>query len=172
MVETRDSEFDKWQKEFIALDPDYKLSWLIMQTGHMLWWARRKELARFHSHPTQIAILFAAQALGNRTTPAEISRFLLREPHTISITLSKMERDGLITKVKDLDRKNLIRIALTDKGREAYKKSAERESIHRIMSYLSDEERRQLRSCLRKLLGEALRELRYDREGPFPLFDE
>jgi len=42
--------------------------------------------------------------------------------------------------VKDLDRKNMIRVALTEKGREAIHNARKMESIHKIMSSLTKEE--------------------------------
>ena len=66
-----------------------------------------------------------------------------------------MEKQGLVRKVKDLDRKNLVRVVLTEKGREAYYHSTKRESIHQIMSFLSEEERQQLRHCLQTLRDKA-----------------
>jgi len=78
-----------------------------------------------------------------------------------------MEKEGLIRKVKDLDRKNLIRVVVTEKGQRAYEQSTKREVIHRIMSSLSEEERQQLSSCLQKLRSKALAEFDMERP-PFP----
>ena len=114
------------------------------------------------------AVLFAIQAIGEEATPAEIARWLFREPHSISELLSRMERDGLVRRVKDLCRKNLVRIVLTEKGREVYHKSTKRELVCEIMSSLSEEERQQLRSCLQKLRDKALKELRIEHGIPFP----
>jgi DNA-binding MarR family transcriptional regulator len=78
-----------------------------------------------------------------------------------------MEKDGLIKKVKDLDRRNLVRVALTEKGKEALRQSSKRESIHRIMSGLSQEERRQVKTSLQKLWNKAMEELGGESEAPF-----
>jgi len=73
--------------------------------------------------------LFVVQSTRERATPSEISRWLLREPHSTSGLITRMEKDGLVTKVDDLERKNMLRVAMTEKGREAYEKSTDRESI-------------------------------------------
>ena len=52
------------------------------------------------------------QVIGYRVTPAEISRRLLRESHSISQILNRMENKGLVRWVKDLERKNLVRLIL------------------------------------------------------------
>lgn len=129
--------------------------------------AREKELFQIGLTPEQAAVLFVVQSTGPRVTPADISRYLLREPHSVSGLLSRMEKDGLIKKVKDLERKNLVRVALTEKGEDAYRQSSKRESIHRIMSGLSKEERQQVRASLEKLWNKALEELGGDSKAPF-----
>jgi DNA-binding MarR family transcriptional regulator len=79
-----------------------------------------------------------------------------------------MEKKGLITKVKDSDRKNMWRVALTEKGQNAYRQSVKRESIHAAMSSLSEKERLQLGSYLEKLRDCALTQLVRDMKPPFP----
>ena len=51
-------------------------------------------------------------------------------------------------KVKDLNRKNLIKVVLTEKGEEAYRWSREMKTVRNIMSSLSDKEKKNLRGCL------------------------
>ncbi len=120
---------------------------------------RRNELRKYNLSNGRSLILFAIQSLGDKATPAEISRKVLREPHGISETLIRMEKEGLIRKINDLRRKNQVRIVLTQKGIEAYNKSSIRESIHEIMSNLSDEEEQQLTSLLQKIKVIALQNL-------------
>ena len=69
--------------------------------------------------------------------------------------------------LKDLERKNMVRVATTKKGQELYKQSNKRESIHRIMAALSEEECQQLIGCLTRLHTAALKEIGVDHEIPF-----
>jgi len=149
-------------------DEDYRVWTLLAQTRALLFMARGRELIQYDISPRQAAALFAIQALGNKATPAEVSRWLCREPHTVSSLLSRMEGEGLVRKTKDLDRANLVRITLTEKGKEVYAQSLKRESIHEIMSSLSKEDCRQLSSCLEKLRDKALLELGKRKKPPFP----
>ena len=116
----------------------------------------------------EAALLFLIKAIGDKATPAEITRWFIRESHTVSETLSRMESKGLVRKVKDLERKNLVRVILTEKGEQAYNQADKRESIHQIMASLSKEQRQQLKSCLEILREEALKELGIDRKAVFP----
>jgi DNA-binding MarR family transcriptional regulator len=70
-----------------------------------------------------------------------------------------MESGGLIRKVKDLNRKNLVRIEVTEKGHALYLKTRGQESIDSVMSLLSEGEKKQLWSLLVKLRERAISEL-------------
>lgn len=130
---------------------------LMAQARDAVMKARRKELTRYHISPCQSAVLYYIQAIGEKAAPAEISRGIFRESHSISEILGRMEKQGLLRRVKDLSRKNMVRVELTEKGFEACNHSEKRASIDKIFSALSKEERQQLRSYLERLRDKALR---------------
>jgi len=144
-------------KNFSSTDRDYNLWVLLNQARDAVLKARQKELQRYNISASRAAAVFVIEAIGDKARPAEISRKLFREPHTISGLLSRMEKKGLVRRLKDLDKKNLIRVVLTKKGREAYHQSTKRESIHQIMSSLSEEQQQQLASSLQTLRDAALK---------------
>ncbi len=148
-------------------DLDYELWWLILHTRRSMRRLREKELFQYEITPERAGVLYAIHVIGERATPAEISRFLLREPHSISNLINRMKAEGLVKKERDLDKKNLVRVALTDKGREAYKQTAKRDSIHEVISSLSEEERKLLRALLEKLCLKTLKELGVTRKPIF-----
>lgn len=150
-----------------SADQDYALWLLLLKVRRCISKARGKELSLYGITPEQAGVLFIVQALNNRTTPAEISRLTFREPHTVSVLISRMEEKGLIKKVKDMDRKNMIRIVITEKGEQAYSQSSQRTPIHNIMSALSEAERHQLMSLLQRLSDRALKELGEYYKPPF-----
>ncbi len=149
-------------------DKDYELWVLLAQAREAMYKARQHELRRCNLSPRQSAVLFIIRAIGDKATPAEISRGLFRESHTISEILSRMEKQGLLKKVRDLDRKNLVRIELTEKGSEAYNQAIKRDSIHTIVSALSDEERRQFSSTSKAIRDRAIQESGKELRTPFP----
>jgi DNA-binding MarR family transcriptional regulator len=75
-----------------------------------------------------------------------------------------MARRGLVKKVKDLDRKNLVRVVMTEKGKKTYELSTKRGPIHRIMSSLDPAEKKEFREQLVKLLAKARKEIGLDRD--------
>ncbi len=155
-------------ESLLSEDQGYELWWLILHMRRAMYKARTRELLQYGITPEEAAVLLVVRSIGQRATPAEISRWLLREPHSVSGLLRRMEKKGLLKRVKDLERRNLIRVTITKKGREAYNQSTERGSIHRIVSAISKEDCQKMKVCLEKLWVKALEELGTDYKPPFP----
>lgn len=155
-------EYDDIAKYYSYSDPDHDLWMFLTHTRYAIYRARERELQRYGISPEQVGVLFIIQALENKGTPSEISRYIMRQPHTVSALIDRMEEKGLVKKYNDLEKRNLVRVSITDKGFQAYELSKKRGPIHRIMAVLTDDERSQLRELLRKLQGEARRELGLD----------
>jgi len=64
--------------------------------------ARGNELRKFGISRMQATVLFWLKTMNGSVTPAELSRLLFREPHTVFSLLNRMEKQGLVKKVKDL----------------------------------------------------------------------
>jgi len=149
-------------------DHDYNVWLLLHHTWRAMFKARERELHAFKITPEQAEVLLAAQALGANSTPANISRSTLREPHTISGIIDRMVGKGLITKNKDMERRNLVRIELTEKGKEAYTLSTRRRAIFDVMSELDSTERRMFCCMLERLQTKALKVLGVEERPAFP----
>ncbi len=156
--------------EFKA-DKDYNTWMLLSQIYKLVHKARVQELLKYDITPEQAGILFstkAAEAFGHDKTLTTISRFTVLEPHSVSEILSRMEKNGLITKTKGT--RNVLSINITEKGQHAYELSTKREPIRDVMSCLSEGERQQLDRLLKKLLRVAIRETTKP-IGPPPISD-
>jgi MarR family multiple antibiotic resistance transcriptional regulator len=143
----------------VSNDDDYELWRLLNITREVINSARDKELDEHGITSRQVAVLYAIHIIGENATPAEISRFLRREPNTISVILNRMADKGLIKQSKDLPKRNMIRINITPKGKEAFQLACNRRSIHRIFANLSHEENKQMETLLNKLLSKAYKEV-------------
>ena len=143
-------------RDYLSGDEFYDLWILLRRTGHIVHKARDRELSPYGLSGVRAAVLNLVRVLKKKATPAEISRQLLREDHTISHLLTKMEKEGFVKKIRDLDRKNVVRVVLTKKGRTAYKQSTKRENIHKVMDVLSEEECRQMMMYLKRILDRAV----------------
>lgn len=140
------------------------------QARYLTFRAREKELERYAISHEQEQILFVVRVLGPKATPAEISRILFYRPHAISLIVDRMVEKGLVKKSNDLAARNWVRVALTDKGREAYQLTVKRGPIHRIFSTLDERERKEFRGYLEKIMAKARKELNLDHDD-LPLSD-
>ena len=78
--------------------------------------------------------------------------------------------DSLQTHLDLLEAVEIVqfREAMTEKGEQAYRQSIKREVIHRIVSSLSEEQRRHLSDALEILWARAREELRIEKRPLFP----
>jgi len=134
--------------------------------------AREKELNKYGVTPSHSAVLYAINSIGSSVTISKLSKWLLREPHSISAILNRMEKAGLIKVSKgkgSIGARSIVRITITNKGKQVYGKVIQRESTHQILSVLSEEERLQLKSLLLKLRDRAISSLWVKHtKPPFP----
>lgn len=155
-------------KEPNHYEEEFKL-WVMLEQAHSaVFAAREKDLAQYKTSPMKAAVLFIVQQIGNEATPAEIARWILRKSHTVSGLLDRMEKDGLIIRKKNLPKKNLVRVTLTDKGKRTLRNSMKRESIRRIFAAVpKKEDRQQLYTQLEKLRAKGLKLSGFPKP-PFP----
>jgi DNA-binding MarR family transcriptional regulator len=140
-------------------DSDYELWTMIIHATDLIYDIREKELARYGITPRQAGILTVLDDFGGNVKLADIAQVSNREPNSISTLVQRMERNGLVTKQRDQQRKNVIRVSLTSKGEEVLPLVSNRRSLHRIFSSLSDEEIAQVKASLNKLMARGLLEL-------------
>ena len=159
-------------KDSLFSDEEYNI-WLILGHIHQaLTKARERELHPHDITPEQADTLFCVQVLNDEATLNTLSRCMIREHHTVTALINRMEGKGLVNKgIPATNRKTSTKVKLTKRGKKAYKVAADRKSIHRAMSVLSAEEKEQLRRILEKLRHAALKELAviHDPIGPPPM---
>lgn len=148
--------------KYLEKDKEFKLWWLFNRTRDAMFKVRTRELRKAGISVRKAGALLIIKVLGDRAILSEIARWMFKEPHSVSGLVNRMEEEGLVKRVKDLEKKNLVRVEMTEKGQQAYEYSVERETLHRVMSALSEEERDQFGSCLVKLRNKALEDLATD----------
>lgn len=147
----------------------YELWWLISQAQGALEKLRARELRRHGITPWQASILFLVGVLGNEATPVNMSRFIQHKPHSVSELLTRMAKQGLIRKVRDLSRKNQVRVELTEKGEEARSHVCELSALYQAFGAAgSNDECRRLKASLQAIRDFAIKELGEQKELPFP----
>jgi DNA-binding MarR family transcriptional regulator len=147
------------------LDDYYRLWLLLSQTRSAIFKARHKKLGKY-VHFNQAAALVTIWALNGTATPATLSRHLFLEPHSVSELIVRMEKKGLVTKSREKERGNVVRISITEKGRKICSDVVQADFIRSIMSAISREQREQLRETLTILFSQALKVLGMEEEMP------
>ena len=80
---------------------------------------RNRELKELGITRCQATLFFAMRSAGEKATIAELARWTGQKPHGLSALVGRLEAQGLVERVRDLERKNLVRVQLTEKGRVA-----------------------------------------------------
>lgn len=159
----------KEEPPLIPIDEDYTLWVLLNQVSNGMARAREKEVRPFGISAIQSAVMYLVKGMNGIATPTELSKWLLREPNTVSQLLIRMEKQGLVKRVRRPKDTGLVRVALTKKGEQVFRQHDEsRKVIHKILSCLSQEEREFLWSIMQRLREKALEELVVKLDLPFP----
>lgn len=140
----------------LSEDWNYKLWVLLNQTRDAIYHVRQRRLQACDVTLEQAAVLFIVDMHGGRTTPTQISRWLLRRHHTVLGILDRMQKRGLLERSKGLKNKNQVEVTMTEKGWQTLDDAANIEGLRNTMACLSDEDRHQLVSSLTKLRSSAL----------------
>jgi DNA-binding MarR family transcriptional regulator len=149
-------------------DPDYQLWVLLQQARDAANKVREREMARYGLTAIQAAIIFVASSHGGRVTSATISDWLMREQHTVSSTLSRMEKIGLIRKVKNNEKHGELTVHLTDKGRAAFTKIQNIQTVRDFFSDIPEGERKKLFAQLKSIRDKALDQLFQGKKALYP----
>jgi len=113
--------------------------------------AREIELSRVQVSLIQAMVLHILKIASEPLTPTRLARMLCREPHSMSALIDRMEKQGLVQKKHDLSRKNLVRVVLTPKGEEAFRRQRSMNVVPSITATLTKQERQALASCADKM---------------------
>ena len=133
---------------------NFALWLLICKVSHDIILLRQRELAQYDIPERQLHVLRTIQRIGPNPTLTEVAKQVERQVHVISKQVKRMEDDGLLNRVKNTPKKNVLRLELTEKGLELIKVADKSRSIDSIFSSLSDEDRQHLELTLDKILVE------------------
>ncbi len=137
----------------------YPLWVALTRTHYFLRKLREKELKKMGlsmAQSTVLAIIHRSESETFDATPAEIAKRLLKAPSTTTELIDRMVDQGMVKKVQDLDRKNMVRVEMTESGRELYYRSIEVEYFKKIFSKLTVKRRQRLVSYLDTLAESAM----------------
>lgn len=139
---------------------EHALAWIFSDANDAIMLLRERELLPYKLSSVQSAILYILVNAEGPVTPARISRFFFRTPHSVSSILTRMEAKNLIKKTKNLNKKNLVRITITQKGRKVLAPTANRKAYETTFGKLSAKQRKELMEISKFLLTEAKKQIK------------
>lgn len=137
---------------------------LLGETVDTLYRVASKNFCPLGVSPEQARVLLIIATSPSPPTRIDISRIVGRKPHTVTGMLNRMQRAGLIRRIKDDENQKLVTVVMTKKGREMWKRALQPQLDTRLTSFLSSGEFAQLDKILEKLRNAALKEL--EEAGP------
>jgi DNA-binding MarR family transcriptional regulator len=133
-------------------DNSYEIWNMIGSIHHSVSLIRQQELKEHRIPVRQLYVLRAIRDLGPDATLFDIAKRVERQPHVISRQTVLMEKDGLIQRKRETPKSNRLNLKLTPKGLNIIQAAQKNESIEAIFSSLSEEDRRQAKLILKKIL--------------------
>lgn len=154
------------KREIFKLDDRTRNLYALMsQTHDTIRSANELELDQYGVNEAQTRILFMLTQEKKGMTLNEMSRWILRKFNSISTLVNRMEKKGLVKKSKNLSN-GKVYIVMTPKGSELFERINER-AIYLIFTVLSEEEKKELHSMLKRLRIEGRKLLGLDFKPPF-----
>jgi DNA-binding MarR family transcriptional regulator len=150
----------------VQTDPEFHLWRILDHTRFMIARVREKELAQFGLTAEQSHVLDILIAQGGMATINWIVKITQRQHHSISTLVTRMSRQGLVTKKKNPNDLRKWDVIVTPRGEQVFR-DLTRDSIHHILSCLDGQGQNRLKYHLLCLLKQAYEAL--DQEEP-PLY--
>jgi len=143
---------NKTIEQFMLLQTMQSLSDLISKHEENLF--RKTGLTKFH-HRILLSIAFLTES---KKTPIKITDLVPYQNSglvSVSLLVDRMEKKGLVRKVRDSSDQRIVRISITRKGKKILKEVSNptTDLIKRIFSVLSDAELKQATVLINKLLS-------------------
>jgi len=161
-------EYQKAMRDRFALEPDTVLWLLLDQVAHLFHKALETEIKPYGISLEQAAALAVINAIGDGATTGEVAQWLFLTPHSVSEMLTRMQKNGLVNKITERVNKRRKTLTLTAKGRQILEQTQKMETIHRLMSHLTEEQRQQMSSSLVLLRDKAIQDLALSKQLLYP----
>lgn len=145
--------------QYTPAEGDIRLWAIFYRTAYAIKRNRERELGKYEVTWIQSSVLGVIKKSEELLTPTDIARKLFRQSHTISELIKRMEKQNLVKRVRDLKKKNIIRVLLTSKGEKLLAKAKKNQVVHEIFSVLPEKEQKQLLELIISLRDKAIEAL-------------
>ncbi|MBN2039447.1 MAG: winged helix-turn-helix transcriptional regulator [Spirochaetes bacterium] len=150
--------------EFSTSYPRMRTWLLIHQVSRLLNVAEYSIFAKLGLRKKKHSVLLALKNLKNPVTVTDVARWLDRNSNGISMLINRMEKEGLIDKIRDMPDQRIVRLTITEKGEDYFEKGKllNRELVKTIFNDIDEEDLEKLSILLQKLRKKTLDYLNKD----------
>jgi len=136
----------------VVLPPEYQTWFALHDVDTGIRRVIENELRKFGISAPAAGLMYVLQSSEEPVKLKELSQWLFLKPNSVSELVSRMAKRGLVKKVRDQQKKGMIRVKLTKRGDDLLRQyMKEMKVVSMIMSGLSEKEPKALTSCLEKL---------------------
>jgi DNA-binding MarR family transcriptional regulator len=135
-------------------------AWMLLhQTYNSITKCEEKTFAEVDLTPQQHAVLSAIKYSPGPATPTQIADWLDRNLNSMTLIIDRMEKGGLIKRVRDIKDRRSFRLAMTGKGEKLLKAGTLHAAplVKQLLRNLSDKELQTLVELLEKVRTESTR---------------
>jgi DNA-binding MarR family transcriptional regulator len=144
----------------------YLKTWLLLhQTYNLVVRSEDNVFTRVGITTQQHSVLMAIRYMQTPVTPTDVANWLDRNPNGISMLIDRMEKDGLVKRIRDLRDRRSVRLEITEKGNEILNEATfvGWQLIEKILSSVQENELLLLTDLLEKIRSKAFENLNPDR---------
>ena len=147
-------------------DPNRRPIYTLHQVHESLTKLEDKMYKKFGITTQQFGVLAAIKSIPPPITPTAIAKWLDRNTNSVTLMIDRMEKNGLVSRIRDLDDRRSLRLKLDKKGEEAFREGFERHRrlYKEIMSCLNLDELQEFCELMDKVLEKTF-EMRHLKEG-------
>lgn len=140
--------------KLIVDDPARRASYTFHQVHESLVKLEDKMHRNLGITTQQFGVLAAIKSIPPPATPTAIAEWLDRNTNSVTLILDRMEKDDLISRVRDLDDRRSLRLEIREKGSKAFTEGVKchRELYKELMSCLRPDELPELIRLMDKVL--------------------
>jgi DNA-binding MarR family transcriptional regulator len=135
-------------------------AWMLLhQTYNSIAKCEDQAFAEVDLTPQQYAVLWSIKHADGPATPTQIADWLDRNLNSMTLIIDRMEKGGLIKRVRDIKDRRSFRVAMTKKGEQHLKAGGIRGAslTEQLLRNLSDKELQTLVELLEKVRTESTR---------------
>jgi MarR family transcriptional regulator, 2-MHQ and catechol-resistance regulon repressor len=133
--------------------------WVLLHYTHDMIMKNEEDMFRLQAGVSyqHFMVLMAMESVGRPVKEAVLVRLLQRNPNTVSMITDRMEKIGLVKKIRSRTDRRLVEVEMTQTGKDNFKKAFKvgNDLVRQLLPDFSDNELKQFVQLLDKVSSNA-----------------